>query len=200
MTIYPDEAGRRPRLEIVSGSMPDRHLMIDIETYDTEITAVILSIGAVVFNPRGETLGDEFHIKLSTASQSDRTTSDATVAWWMQQDADAREATFGGKKIPIGIALMAFTNFINRLKPTCTRVWAKSPDFDCSILNHACKQQNIRWPFKFWESRCCRTIIDLAYPMGDFPHMEVEGPKHDALADAKRQAKEVQHAYHVLKA
>ncbi len=180
--------------------MADRHLMIDIETYDVEITAVILSIGAVAFNPRGETLDDEFHIKLSTASQSDRTTSDSTVTWWEQQDEDAREATFGGKKIPINIALTAFVHYINRLKPTCTRVWAKSPDFDISILAHACKQQSIRWPFKFWESRCNRTINELAYPEGDFPHMEVDGPKHDALADAKRQALEIQHAYHVLKA
>ena len=180
--------------------MPDRHLMIDIETYDIEITAVILSIGAVVFNPRGERLGEEFHIKLSTASQYDRTTSESTKLWWERQDEDAREATFGGKKIPINIALTAFTHFINRLNPTCTRVWAKSPDFDCSILAHACKEQHIRWPFKFWESRCCRTIIELSYPMGAFPHMEVDGPKHDALADAKRQALEVQHAYHVLKA
>lgn len=180
--------------------MPDRHLMIDIETYDTEITAVILSIGAVVFDPRGYTLDDEFHIKLSTASQSDRTTSPSTVTWWDQQSPKARESVFVGKKIPINIALTAFTIWINKLQPTCTRIWAKSPDFDCAIVNHACKEQHIRFPFKFWEYRCCRTIIELAYPEGDFPHMEGDGPHHDALADAKRQAKEVQHAYHVLNA
>lgn len=185
--------------KLLSGSMPDRHLMIDIETYDTEVTSVILSIAAVVFNPRGFLLNEEFHVTVNADSQPARTTSRSTIEWWDQQDKAARDATFGGRQLQLGMALTCFTQWVNKLRPTCTRVWAKSPDFDCSIMNHACKQQNIIWPFKFWEARCCRTIMELAYPEGDFPAVDVEGPLHDALVDAKKQAVEVQHAYHVLK-
>lgn len=114
------------------------------------------------------------------------------------QSPEAQEAVFGGPHTALPTALNQFAQWINRLQPTCTRVWAKSPDFDCSILAHACAEQGVIWPFRFWEGRCVRTIMELAYPEGDFPRMDMEGPKHDALADAKLQALEVQHAYHVL--
>jgi len=179
--------------------------MIDIETYDTEITATILSIGAVVFNPRACGLDDTdpnsiFHTTLATYTQDNRTVSEQTKEWWTQQSQEARDSVFGGDQLPISLALDNFARWINRLSPTCTRIWAKSPDFDCSILIHACKQHGIIWPFKFWEGRCVRTIMELAYPEGDFPFIQMDGPKHDALADAKKQALEVQHAYFVLNA
>ena len=183
---------------LASGPMPDKHLMLDIETYDTEVTAVILSIAAVVFDPRGFLPFEEFNTTVNPDSQPIRTTSQATIEWWSQQDELAAEATFGGAQLPLHLALVEFTQWLNKLRPTCTRIWAKSPDFDCLILSHACKQQNIIWPFKFWETRCCRTIMELAYPLGDFPVVEVDGALHDALVDAKKQVVEVQHAFHIL--
>jgi len=182
--------------------MPDRHLMVDIETLDTSVTAGILAVGAVVFNPRKEGFdeGDTFHITISQESNKaqGRSVSAATLAWWAQQSQEARDSVFNGSSVSLGLGLGEFTRWVNKIQPTCTRIWAKSPDFDCSILAHACNEQNIMWPFKFWEARCCRTIMELAYPMGDFPVMAMDGPKHDALADAKVQVLEVQHAYYVL--
>lgn len=185
---------------LISPAMADRHLMLDIETFDTAVTATILSIGATVFNPRGEGYEDVFHTTISAKSQHDRTVSAGTQEWWKQQSPEAQANTFGGEQISLSLALDNFARWVNRLKPTCTRVWAKSPDFDCSIMKHACDQHGVFWPFKFWEARCCRTIIELAYPEGDFPHVDMEGPVHDALADAKKQALEVQHAYYILNA
>jgi len=180
--------------------MPDKHVMIDIETLDTEVTATILSIGACVFNPREVGITDEFHITIDEYSniKAGRSWSQSTKDWWAMQSQEAQDSVFAGPHTPLSIALTEFTQWINRLSPTCTRVWAKSPDFDCSILAHACRSQGIIWPFKFWENRCCRTIMELAYPLGDFPVMLMDGPKHNALADAKVQVLEVQHAYYVL--
>jgi len=177
-------------------------MMVDIETYDTEITAVILSIGAVTFCPRTNWFAEDatFYRTINRKQQLGRTTSEQTKEWWAMQDQEAQDAVFKGPHTHLVTALREFTEWINKMRPTCTRIWAKSPDFDCSILKHACDQENILWPFKFWETRCCRTIMELAYPEGDFPHVDVVGPKHDALVDAKRQALEVQHAYHVLNA
>jgi hypothetical protein len=186
---------------LISPSMPDRHLMIDIETLDTEVTAAVVAIGAVVFDPRAEGGDEAFQISNITKRSNlncSRTVSQSTLDWWAIQDAEAQMAVFGGKPHTLDIALGEFTRWVNRMTPTCTRVWAKSPDFDCSILRHACVNRGILWPFKFWEARCVRTIMELAYPEGGFPHVEMQGPKHDALADAKKQVIEVQHAYHVL--
>lgn len=174
-------------------------MMVDIETLDIEVTAVILSIGALTFDPRaaGYESEPEFNKTIRVSSQKNRTTSKSTQRWWELQDPVAYATAFSGE-LPIGLALSEFTRWVNKMTPTCTRIWAKSPDFDCSILRHACAQENLYWPFKFWEARCCRTIMELAYPEGTFPHMAVAGPQHDALVDAKRQVLEVQHAYHIL--
>ena len=184
-----------------SGTMPDRHLVVDIETLDTQVTAAILAIGACVFNPRGDSIEDEFHITIDEASnvRAGRSVSQSTKDWWEQQSQEAKDSVFKGPHTPLSIALTQFTQWINRLSPTCTRIWAKSPDFDCSILAHACRSQGIIWPFKFWENRCCRTIMELAYPLGNFPVMLMDGPKHSALADAKVQALEIQHSYYCLR-
>jgi len=180
--------------------MPDRHVMVDIETLDTAVTAAIIAIGACVFNPRAEGHEDTFHVTIGEKDNRTqrRTVSKSTKEWWSIQDQAAQDAVFKGPHQPLGLALQNFTQWLNRISPTCTRIWAKSPDFDCSILAHACAEQNILWPFKFWEARCCRTAMEMAYPEGDFPVMLMDGPKHDALADAKVQVLEIQHAYHVL--
>ena len=194
---------RKPNTEdaVSSAPMADKNLMIDIETLDTSITSAIIAIGAVTFDPRGAIYDDETFL-LTVSKKSNlahgRTVSDSTVAWWDAQDQDAQDAVFRGPHTPLNLALAEFVRWVNRQVPTCTRIWAKSPDFDCSIMINACTEQNIYWPFKFWESRCVRTIMDLAYPEGDFPHIALEGPKHDALVDAKVQALQVQHSYFVL--
>ena len=177
-------------------------MMLDIETLDTEPSAAIIAIGAVSFNPRGAGYeeDDTFHMTISKRSNlaHDRSVSQSTLAWWKNQSQEAQQSVFGGPHTPLHLALDGFTRWVNRHSPTCTRIWAKSPDFDCVIMINACKAQGIYWPFKFWEARCVRTIMELAYPKGDFPWMEMDGPAHDALADAKRQVLEVQHAYHVI--
>ena len=175
--------------------------MLDIETLNTDIDSAIIAIGAVSFNPRGEYYDDEhFHVTISKKSNlaHKRTVSEATERWWAMQDEEAQAAVFNGPHVPLHLALDNFARWVNRLSPTCTRLWAKSPGFDCAIMQHACDEQGIYWPFKFWEHRCVRTILELAYPNGDFPNVMMDGPKHDALADAKKQCLEVQHAYYVL--
>jgi hypothetical protein len=185
---------------LLSQAMPDRHMMIDIETLDTSVTSAILAIGAVVFDPRGEVLEDSYSVTVSREDneKQGRTVSQSTIDWWAQQDQDAQDSVFKGPHVPLNLALDNFARWANKLTPTCTRVWAKSPDFDCNIMIHAFKEQGLYWPFKFWEGRCVRTVMELAYANGDFPHIAMEGPKHDALADAKLQAMQVQHCYYVL--
>ena len=174
--------------------------MIDIETLDTALTAAIVSVGAVVFDPRGEDIQESFSLTIDEKSNRfhGRTVSDSTIAWWAQQSSEAQEATFGGPHTELTDAMRSLTTWINRLQPTCTRVWAQDPDFDVSILAHCCQGLRIIWPFKFWENRSVRTVKELAYPNGDFPPIAMDGAKHDALADAKAQVIAVQHGFWIL--
>jgi len=183
--------------------MSDFHCMVDIETLSTEATAAVLAIGAVMFNPRGgdeeDTLVETFFIRISLDSNEkyDRHMSSGTIKWWMSQSEDARTKTFSGDMSPLNFALRDFGTWCRTFETQPTRIWAKSPDFDCSILEHACKTTHQDWPFKFWDTRCVRTITELAYPEGNAPKIGV-GVAHDALDDAKRQVLMVQHCYKVL--
>lgn len=176
--------------------------MVDIETLDTAPSAAIVAIGAVVFDPRGEGFNENDLYSVTIDRDSNlfhgRTICPKTEAWWSIQSEEAQQAVFGGPHTEYSTALREFVWWVNRQQPCCTTVWAKDPDFDVQILIHACRGQQLMWPFKFWSARSCRTARDLAYPEGDFPLMAIEGPKHDALADAKLQVLEIQHAYHVL--
>lgn len=185
-----------------SSSMPDRHMMIDLETLDTIPTAGIVSIGAVTFNPRGDGVENEDTFSITIDRDSNkahgRTESLSTLEWWDAQEDEAKRKVFGGPHTELSTAMRRFTTWINERSPTCTRVWAKDPDFDVVILNDACRRLELIWPFMFWESRSVRTVMEMAYPEGDFPTIGTDGPKHDAITDAKEQAIAVQHAFYVL--
>ena len=176
--------------------------MVDIETLDVHQSAAIVAIGAVVFDPRGETYQETFSLTIDEKSNRwhGRTVSNATLEWWSQQPSEARDAVFGGPHTELSTAMRSFTSWLNALSPTCTRIWAQDPDFDVNILAHCCRMLGIVWPFKFWENRSCRTIKELTYPEGDFPPIAMEGHKHEALADAKAQVIAVQHCYWMLDA
>lgn len=185
-----------------SGSMPDRHLMVDIETLDVEPTAAVVALAAVVFDPRSTTDDNEFAVTISKRSNIDqgRSVSQSTLEWWNAQDLAAKAAVFNNpNQTDLRSAMVRFASWCNRLRPTCTRIWAKDPDFDVVILRETFKTLGIFWPFKFWEARSCRTAMEMAYPEGDFPMVEVDGPLHDPLVDCKKQVLEIQHAYHILK-
>lgn len=186
--------------------MPDKALMVDIETMDTCATAAILTIGAVIFDPFGLDTEDSIRaneknlfkatISLEDNQAQGRTFSAGTIAWWLQQEKAAQDALFQGHIDNLKQALTKFRMFIQQgIQPG--RIWAKSPDFDCVILQNAFNSVGIMWPFKFWESRCVRTVTELAYPEGDAPVIGV-GVAHNALDDSIRQALMVQHCNHVL--
>jgi hypothetical protein len=129
--------------------------MLDIETLDTSITAAIVAIGAVSFDPRGvQPDEDSYRVTISEHDnlKNGRTVSKSTLDWWRIQSDEAKAAVFDGPHVPLSLALQNFAMWVNKMQPTCTRIWAKSPDFDCSIMIHAFKEAGIFWPFKFWES------------------------------------------------
>jgi exodeoxyribonuclease VIII len=181
-----------------SDLMTELHMMVDLETMDVENTASILSIGAVMFNPFNldteDSLTDSFYLRISLESnmKAGRTTSASTICWWLTQSEDARTELVEGEQLNIGMGMLNFRRWITDRSARATKVWAKDPDFDCSILKHAMAQQNEFWPFHFADNMSVRTETWSAYPEGDAPLIGV-GTAHNALDDAKRQALMMQH-------
>ena len=83
--------------------------------------------------------------------------------------------------------------------PQACLLWAKSPDFDCKILEYAYDStgERLSQNLGYHSYRCVRTVTDLGFPdPDDVP--EFAGVKHDQRADAVNQALIVQAAYRNL--
>ena len=73
-----------------------RHLMVDLETLATSPDAVILTIGAVTFDPASNKIFDKLYYRVDVES-CDRlgmTVNDDTVEWWSKQAADVQTEAF----------------------------------------------------------------------------------------------------------
>ena len=73
-------------------------VMMDIEALSTQLGAVVLTIGAVIFDPESDRIGQTFAIRLPAQEQIDRgaLVDVDTIQWWMDQSLEARQAAFHG--------------------------------------------------------------------------------------------------------
>ncbi len=171
------------------------HLMIDIETLGTSADSAILSIGAVFFEPSSSRLGNEFYREISLAScQATGMKMDAsTIQWWMKQSKEAQKV-FHEENVTISDALSAFRTFVfNNSKLTNLQVWGNGPSFDNTIVSAAYDRIDVKKPWLHWNERCVRTMVELGRAIGIDPKKDLpfEGEAHNALDDAKHQAKYV---------
>lgn len=181
------------------------HGMIDIETMGTSPNAAIITIGACVFDPYGtdteDTIPDEQKFSATISFQDNQKQNRAfdadTIAWWLRQSKEAQDGLQEGDITNLRKALTMYNQFFGNQKGRVSRIWAKSPDFDVVIMRDAFHSQNMMDLFKFWETRCVRTLTEAAYPNGDQPTIGV-GVAHKALDDALRQALMVQHCNNVI--
>lgn len=163
-------------------------IMCDLETLDTAPTAQVLSIGAVRFDPNIGEITDRFHKIIDLQSQHDngRTASESTKLWWAQQSDEAR-SIFAQPKEKTVIALADFYDFVGK---DCVGFWGNGATFDNVILTDLYTSFGLKRPWSFTVDRCYRTVKSLfiaRHPTAFLP--KFEGVKHDALADAKHQAK-----------
>lgn len=170
-----------------SGDDIDR-VMVDIETLGLTPGHAILSIGAVRFGTDG--LGNEFHRNISLESCQDAGLEiDAgTLEWWLGQDDAVKGVLVGGD--PLGDVLEDFATFYG----SAEEIWAFSPSFDCDILGGAYDAVDIIKPWTYREERCCRTMASLSI----WPDFEQDGDRHDALDDARYQARQTAEALRSL--
>lgn len=167
--------------------------MTDIETLGTRAGAMILSIGAVYFDPVSGDLGDQFYTNIRIREQTElgMFTDPSTVAWWAKPDqSQAKASLMLEPRPPILSALTQYSQFARKAK----YFWANDPDFDYVLMQEAYRLLDVPVPWKYFNKRSCRTI----YHLGGVKPDRTVGIAHNALDDAIQQAKAVHHATKVL--
>ncbi|HFP3648473.1 TPA: 3'-5' exoribonuclease [Escherichia coli] len=178
--------------ESTSTSRAGIHLMIDLETMGKIPDAPIISIGAIFFDPQTGDMGPEFSktIDLETAGGViDRD----TIKWWLKQSREAQSAIMTDE-IPLDDALLQLREFIDENSGEFfVQVWGNGANFDNVILRRSYERQGIPCPWRYCNDRDVRTIVELGKAI-DFDArtaIPFEGERHNALDDARYQAKYV---------
>lgn len=162
-------------------------IMLDLETLSVRPDAAIIIIGAIKFCRKGNILSledsDKFYrrITIESCKKAGLRIDNSTMKWWNEQAKDVRyEALENPDRVPLEQALQEFSIWMGN----STYVWGNGDDFDCTILGEAFSRCNMEIPWKFFLTRDCRTLFDLAgIKKADLPR----GLEHHAIHDCYRQ-------------
>ncbi len=179
-----------------------KHVMLDLETLGFTPGSVVVSIGAVKFDPFGDAPVESFYqtIDVDSSIRAGLTVEGETLLWWLRQGDEARRSTFAGDTQGIGSALVEFHDWF----PPSAYVWSNGPAFDVSILEAAYRgATGIEAPWSHRRVVDCRTIqligdlLGIKTPKVEFPAGAVA---HNAISDAHVQVVKVQSIFRVLRA
>jgi hypothetical protein len=188
-----------------------KHLMVDIETLSTEISAKVLQIAAVEFS--ADEIGDEkvWNLNITDRHQRYRTVNPKTLEWWMSLPEATRALVF----VPEEQKLPAST-VIDELRPmieAADYVWARGPSFDLEIINHLVDGLNSgemfldglgddeEGPKKFipwFKWRDERPLRDMLNALGVHPQANPNRVPHYALDDVNEQIECVLRAWDLM--
>lgn len=168
------------------------HAMIDIETLGTEPDCVVLSVGAVKFDPF---TSHEPHAKtlwkpnVDQQTCAERSVLDSTLEWWAKQPQHIQDEAFNeeGRQ-----SIADFMQDLNKYLVGVDKIWCQGPQFDMVILEHLFKQFNHHRGWAFWQIMDCRTVFNM---MPVDPRKAIQQNLHSADADAYYQAVCVQQSY-----
>ncbi|HDP5096962.1 TPA: 3'-5' exoribonuclease, partial [Escherichia coli] len=177
---------------ITSTSRVWTHLSVDLETMGTNPDAPINSIGGKFFDPTTGEMGPEFS-KAIDLETSGGIIDRKTIKWWAKRSREAQSAIFTDE-IPLDDALLQLREFINENSgESFVQIWGNGANFDNVILRRSYERQGIPCPWRYYNDRDVRTIVELGNSIGFDVRMAIpfEGVPHNALDDARHQAKQV---------
>ncbi|WP_229996927.1 exonuclease [Escherichia coli] len=166
------------------------HLMIDLETMGKNPDAPIISIGAIFFDPQTGDMGPEFIKTVDLETAGGIIDRDA-IKWWLKQSREAQSAILVDE-IPLDDALLQLREFIDENSGEFfVRAWGNGANFDNVILRRSYERQGISCPWRYYNDRDVRTIVELgkALEFDARAAIPFEGVPHNALDDARHQAK-----------
>ena len=174
------------------------HLMIDIEAFGKKADSPVVSIGAVFFDPSTGNTGSEFYkvISLESAMASGGVPDASTIIFWLKASPEARSELVMDDAIPLDDALLQLNEFIGENAvngPDSVQVWGNGATYDNVLLEASYDRTGITCPWKFWNNRDVRTVVELGKAVGCEPRYEIlfDGEPHKAISDALHQVKYV---------
>ena len=167
-------------------------IMVDIESLDTCPDCVILTIGAVRFDPKGNGVVERLELRPTIEEQTEkynRKINEGTLAWWSQQSTEAIEEAMGDKN------RMSFKGCMEILYKFCWNrraVWSNGAGFDVVAMESAWRNLDMKIPWPYYTVRDTRTLFEVAgVSLKDGGHVT----SHKCVEDAEHQAIVVQQAY-----
>jgi hypothetical protein len=167
-------------------------IMLDLETLSTHPEAVILTIGAVKFDPYSDFIdldnGLYHRVDVDEQVVLGRHIQDATVEWWGKQDPEVFEEAMGetGR-----VSLDTLYRDLNKFTVGVENIWCQGPAFDIVILENLYRQKGWPTPWQFWQISDSRTLFKVH---GD-PREKGRAAAHNAMMDSYYQAIGVQQIY-----
>lgn len=175
------------------------HIMLDTETLGTRADSVIISIGAVKFDPYSNMPfaiePETFYASVSIDSNHEagpRDIDEDTLVWWLDQSASARRV-FTEPKTTLRCALEDLAFYINHPD---YEMWSNGADFDLPLLTHAYRSFGLEVPWQHSNTNCFRTMKKLPFARA-LPAVP-QADKHHARADAAHQARVLQQYFAAL--
>ena len=170
---------------------PGSNVMVDLETLDTQPSAIILSIGACLVTHGEPSVPFYRSISVDSCVDAGMTESASTRKFWDNQPAEARAVFTDPNQIPVIQALGDFAEYLRSFGSGSVRVWGNGSDFDNVILADAYRRFGFDLPWRFYNNRCFRTVRKLIG--AGMVEPERQGTYHNALDDAQHQARILGH-------
>ena len=193
-------------------------MMIDLESRDTVPSAIVLSLGAVVWKskmvehqvPGGGTedlLDYEVverlyrHPDTELQEADGRTSSIETMKWWAIQDRDAFNEAFIDSKLQGSVEEMFRDLILMAAAHGVTKFWASPVTFDIPMLNDLARMYGLVVPWSYNNCYDVRTVVNeanysakshiLLHEIAGKAHMPVTDCEWqiDLLTAARRKAK-----------
>jgi hypothetical protein len=172
-------------------------IMVDIESLDTSPNCVILTIGAVRFDPRGMGIVERLELRPTIDEQTEkynRVINEDTLRWWGEQSPEALDEAMGDRD------RVSFNDCMEALYKFCWNrraVWSNGASFDIVAMESAWRNLGMRIPWPYYTVRDTRTLYEVAgVSLKDKKYGT--STTHKAVEDAEHQAIVVQDAYRKL--
>ena len=162
--------------------------MLDLETLSTKQNAVVLTLGAVKFNPFNlQEPSEELYLRIDADQQISlgRDVSESTVEWWMKQSEEVQEEAMGPEN---RISVVDACQQLNRFLVGVDKVWCQGPHFDITILETLFRDVEMSTNWQYYQVMDSRTIFSLFGDLRD----KNRSSAHNAVEDCKEQVRALQ--------
>lgn len=189
--------------------LSDKHCVIDIETLGTGSRALMLEVGAVVFDPLADSLPEnppitdifyksvdaKYEMNLGFEVDGD------TIMWWLGQNEENRQRLIDAhtKKthVPTHMVLDQLANYL--LTHRVKFVWGHGATFDPVIIAEHYRRMKRDVPFNFRDVRDTRTLYSVAALTEDTWKTLMHNPKkHHPVFDAWTHARAINYCLNLL--